>query len=364
MRIAASLVLAAAIGLAAPASSPGEPEIHPDGRVTFRLTAPDARAVVLLFESDAPVAMARDERGVWSSTTGAKSPDIYSYGFLIDGVPALDPANPQIKFNLLSSRSEVRVPGPATLPWEINEVPHGVVHRHFYKSAIVGDQRDFLVYTPPGYDPAAKRPYPTLYLLHGFSDDATAWSTTGRANVILDNLIARGEARPMLVVMPLGYGVWDILAGGYGAPRRPELWDANARKFGDSLLREVIPQVEKLYRVSADRENRAIAGLSMGGAQSLTIGLGHLDRFAWIGGFSSGEYSPDFRDLGKGVNARLHLLWIACGQDDFLFQQNKTLHESLAAHGVNHVWHPTPGIHNFPVWRRDLAEFVPLLFRN
>ncbi len=363
MRIPALLLLATTIVVTTPVPSSGAPEILPDGRVTFRLHAPDARAVALHFESDAPVPMTKDAQGVWSATTAALSPDIYSYSFIVDGVPVLDPANPKMKYNLLSSQSELHVPGPAALPWEVNEVPHGVIHRHFYKSAIVGDQRDFLVYTPPSYDPAAKTPYPTLYLLHGFSDDATAWSTVGRANVILDNLIARGEAKPMLVVMPLGYGVWDILTGADHGPRRPEGRDENARKFGDTLLREVIPQVEQWYRVSPDREDRAIAGLSMGGSESLMIGLGHLDRFAWIGAFSGGRSHPDLAGMGKDVNSQLRLLWIACGQDDGLFAPNKKLHESLAAQGVNHVWHPTPGIHNFPVWRRNLADFVPLLFR-
>jgi len=364
MKLPVVLMIATTLGLIAPVRSLCAPEIAPDGRVTFRLNAPDARSVALHFESDAPVQMTRDAQGVWSATTAAQAPDIYSYSFVVDGVPVLDPANPQMKYNLVSSQSEVHVPGPATLPWEINDVPHGVIHRHFYKSGIVGDQRDFLVYTPPGYDPAAKQPYPTLYLLHGFSDDATAWSTAGRANVILDNLIARGEAKPMLVVMPLGYGAWDVLIGGYSGPRRPELWEENARKFSDSLLQEVIPQVERLYRASPARGDRAIAGLSMGGSQSLMIGLGHLDRFAWVGAFSSGGSRPDLSSLGKDANAQLRLLWIACGRDDGLFATNQKLHDLLAANGVNHVWHPTPGIHNFPVWRRNLAEFVPLLFRN
>ena len=268
-----------------------------------------------------------------------------------------------MKYNLVASQSEVHVPGPAALPWEINAVPRGTIHRHFYRSAIVGDDRDYLVYTPPGYDPAAREPYPVLYLLHGFSDDATAWSTVGRANVILDNLIARGQAKPMLVVMPLGYGVWDILIGGYEAKRSDKLWHDNARIFGDSLLREVIPQVETRYRVAPDRNARAIAGLSMGGGQSLIIGLGHLDTFAWIGAFSAGEAGPDIAALGPDVNARLRLLWIACGRGDRLFAANEQRAATLTARGVTHVWRPLPGIHNFPFWRRNLADFVPLLFR-
>jgi enterochelin esterase-like enzyme len=368
MKSLALSVLAAVVAIAAPAPSPVSPEVHPDGRVTFRLNAPDATAVALRFESDAPVPMKKGAQGVWSATTGALPPDIYSYGYVADGIPLLDPSNPRMKYNLVSSQSEVQVPGPAALPWEINDVPRGTIHHHFYKSAIVGDQRDFFVYTPPGYDPAAKPAYPVLYLLHGFSDDATAWSTVRRANVILDNLIARGQAKPMLIVMPLGYGNWDVLIGGYSGPGKPGSSEDSNAKFGDSLLTEVIPQVERLYHVSSDGNARAIAGLSMGGAQSLLIGLNHPDRFAWIGAFSSGGLNPDlaaaFPSLGKSANAKLRLLWIACGRDDGLIRWNQKIDQWLTAQSVGHVWHPTPGIHSFTVWRRYLAEFAPLLFQD
>ena len=368
MKYLALLVLAAVFATMAPAQPPVSPEVNLDGRVTFRLNAPEARAVALHFESDVPVPMKKDAQGVWSATTGALPPDIYSYSFVADGVPVLDPANPRMKYNLVSSQSEVQVPGPAALPWEINDVPRGTIHHHFYKSAIVGDHRDFFVYTPPGYDPAAKPAYPVLYLLHGFSDDATAWSTVGRANVILDNLIARGQAKPMLIVMPLGYGNWDALIGGYSGPRKPGAQEDSNAKFGDSLLGEVIPQVERLYDVSSDSNARAIAGLSMGGAQSLLIGLNHPDRFAWIGAFSSGRLGQDLAAalpaLGQNANAKLRLLWIACGRDDRLIQWNQKIDQWLTARGVSHVWHPTPGIHSFTVWRRNLAEFAPLLFRE
>jgi len=368
MKYLALSVFAAVFAAIAPAQPPVSPEVHPDGRVTFRLNAPAAGAVALRFESDAPVPMKKDAPGVWSATTGALPPDIYSYSFVADGIPVLDPANPHMKYNLVSSQSEVQVPGPAALPWEINDVPRGTIHHHFYKSAIVGDHRDFFVYTPPGYDPAAKPAYPVLYLLHGFSDDATAWSTVGRANVILDNLIARGQAKPMLIVMPLGYGNWDALIGSYSGPHKPGSREDSNAKFGDTLLNEVIPQVERLYHVSSDGKARAIAGLSMGGAQSLLIGLNHPDLFAWIGAFSSGglghDFAADFPSLGQSANAKLRLLWIACGRDDGLIGWNQQIDAWLTDRGVSHVWHPTPGIHSFTVWRRNLAEFAPLLFRE
>src|ERR1700746_340763 len=198
-----------------------------------------------------------------------------------------DPANYAIKPNFLSRASMVHVPGPASLSWEVGAVPRGQIHHHFYKSGIVGDDRDFYVYTPPGYDSRGKQTYPVLYLLHGFSDDASAWTAVGRANVILDNLIAQGKAKPMLIVMPLGYGEPKILEPNSGAFRDRALTDRNFDKFREALLTEVIPRVESEYRVDKNRNARAIAGLSMCGSASLFTGLNTLDKFAWIGAFSS-----------------------------------------------------------------------------
>lgn len=165
------------------------PEVLSDHRVTFRFRAPNAKEVLLSREGAPRLPMQKDEQGVWSITTGPLAPDYYGYSFVADGVGLIDPLNPLMKPNLLNTTSMVRVPGPASLPWEVNNGPHGEVHRHFYKSGIVGDQRDYYVYTPPGYDPKAGKRYPTLYLLHGYSDDASGWTAVGRAHVIL-------EARP------------------------------------------------------------------------------------------------------------------------------------------------------------------------
>ena len=200
--------------------------------------------------------------------------------FTVDGTFVLDPGNPLMKPNLLFKSNMVHVPGQG-LSWETTDIPHGVVHHHFYHSKVVGDDRDYYVYTPPGYDPKDKKKYPVLYLLHGFSDSADGWSAVGRANIILDNLIAQGKAKPMLVVMPLGYGAPEIVSHGFGAFNLTELRDANFTKFTQALLTEVIPQVESSYVVDKDRNARAIAGLSMGGAESLLTGLNHLDQFAW-----------------------------------------------------------------------------------
>jgi enterochelin esterase-like enzyme len=343
------------------------PEVHSDNRVTFRLRAPYARQVVLHLEGAKPLAMERDDSGLFSVTTDALEPDFYGYDFAPDDVRMTDPSNPVMKPNLLAVSSEVHVPGPASLPWEMNDVPHGVVHHHFYKSGVVGDERDFYVYTPPGYERSGRKKYPVLYLLHGYSDDASGWTAVGRANVILDNLIAQGKARPMIVVMPLGYGAPEMLALGFGAFNHDALRQKNFDKFRQALLTEVMPQVEGQYRVRTDRNSRAIAGLSMGGAESLLTGLNNLDKFAWIGSFSAGGFSENFNAefpaLDSAATARLRLLWIACGTDDHLIAINRSLREWLKAKGVEHTDIETPGQHTWMVWRRNLTNVAELLFR-
>ena len=342
------------------------PEVQADGRVTFRLRAPGAQEVRLAREGAEPVPMSKDAEGVWSLTTDPLAPDYYGYSFAVDGVTMTDPSNHTIKPNFIWRASEVHVPGPPSLPWEIGTVPRGRLHRHFYRSSVVGDDRDLYVYTPPGYDPVAKATYPVLYLLHGFSDDASGWTAVGRAHVILDNLIAQGKARPMLVVMPLGYGAPEILRVGYGSTRDPGVRQRNIDRFREGLLAEVIPEVERTYRVAKDRESRAIAGLSMGGAQALSIGLRTLDSFAWVGAFSSGlgdDFGPSLEGAEARANARLRLLWIACGTEDRLIEPNRKLHRWLDGQQVRHTWIETPGGHTWMVWRRNLATLAPLLFR-
>lgn len=343
------------------------PEVHSDRRVTFRLRAPNAKQVTLRLEATQVPPMQKDDQGVWSVTTEPLPPDYYAYSLNVDGVQMMDSGNPLIKRNLFNSESMVHVPGRG-LPWDVVDVPHGVLHRHFYHSAIIGDDRPYIVYTPPGYDPTAKEPYPVLYLLHGFSDTEDAWTSIGQANIILDNQIAQGIAKPMLIVMPLGYGNRQIMTGGWGAVNQRDIWQDSIEKFRDALLKEVIPQVEKAYRVSADRTGRAITGLSMGGTQSLYIGLNALERFAWIGAFSSGGMDPNFEKsypaVNESTNAQLRLLWIACGQQDGLLSTNQRLVDWLKNKKVNPTWVTIPGGHSFMVWRRFLAQFAPLLFRD
>jgi enterochelin esterase-like enzyme len=343
------------------------PEVHPDRSVTFRLQASNALQVMLSREGAEALPMKKDSHGVWVVTTDPLEPDIYGYAFVVDGVTMFDPSNPVIKNNLIYTQSQVYIPGPDSLPWQVNDIPHGIVHHHFYHSNVVGDNRDFYVYTPPGYDPTAAQRYPVLYLLHGYSDDASAWTAVGRAQCILDNLIAEGKAKPMIVVMPLGYGAPEIVKKDAQGLRDASLRDRNYTKFREALLTEVVPRVERLYPALKDRESRAIAGLSMGGAESLFTGLNDVDRFAWIGAFSSGGFDNDFDkffpSLPADAGKQLRLLWISCGTDDGLITVNRTLNAWLDSKGIKHVKVETPGSHAWMVWRRNLASFVPLLFR-
>jgi enterochelin esterase family protein len=249
----------------------------------------------------------------------------------------------------------------------VNEVPHGEIHHHFYRSAVAQDDRDYYVYIPPNYDPAAAKTYPVLYLLHGYSDDASGWPAVGHANVILDNLIAQGKAKPMLVVMPLGYGTMDFVLTPGDVWTQPELRDRNFKLFTEALLTEVMPRVESEYRITKERNSRAIAGLSMGGSESLLTGLNNLDKFSWIGAFSSGglpeDFQKDFPALDAKTNQQLRLLWIACGTGDHLIALNRNLREWLTNKEVKHADIETPGMHTWMVWRRNLTEFTGLLFR-
>ena len=344
------------------------PEVRPDHRVIFRFRAPNAKEVSVQIASiEKPIPMQKDDQGIWVATTDPLAPDFYGYTFIADGVGLFDPSNHAVIPNFLYRASEVHVPGPPSLSWEIAAVPHGEIHHHFYKSKVVGDDRGYFVYTPPGYDPRGQQTYPVLYLLHGYSDNANAWTEVGRANVILDNLIAQGKARPMLIVMPLGYGEPKILEPNSGAFRDRSITDRNFDKFREALLSEVIPQVESAYLVKKDRDSRAIAGLSMGGAESLLTGLNTLDKFSYIGAFSSGgftsEFDKEFPALDVKSSQQLHLLWIACGTEDHLIDINRNFRAWLASKGVKHSDIETPGMHTWMVWRRNLTEFTQLLFR-
>lgn len=348
------------------------PEVQPDRRVTFRYFDPNARKVTVSLEgAPAPFAMQKDAAGVWTFTTAPLPADLYGYSFDSDGAHRMDPANTEIKPNLLNLSNVVHVPGASPAPWEDTDILHGEVHHHFYHSAVVGDNRDFYVYTPPAYDPAGTTTYPVLYLLHGYSDDASGWTSVGKANLILDSLIAEHKIKPMIVVMPLGYGAPEIVkpAPGSGSPfQNQALREKNFTNFRAALIDEVIPAVERSYKVNASRESRAIAGLSMGGAESLLTGLNRPDLFAWVGGFSSGgagdNFDVSFPQMSSSLNSKLHLLWIACGTEDRLITPNRAFISWLKSKGVQVSAVETPGMHTWMVWRRNLIAFTPLLFDN
>jgi enterochelin esterase-like enzyme len=353
-----------------PANAPAfppylSPEIHPDNTVTLRLRAPNAQKVDLVLEG-AVTAMQQGADGLWTATTPVLAPEIYGYRFVVDGTPLLDPRNTDVRDNMLTLWSNLTIPGTPPEPWELQSIPHGIVEHHFYTSQVVlglpNNQSDYYVYTPPGYNAKSRESYPVLYLLHGYSDAADGWTQVGKANFILDSLIASGKAKPMVVVMTLGYGNMAVLKPG----RTPELNEQNYDLYQKALVTEVIPQIEANYHVSKKREDRAIAGLSMGGHESLFVGLTHPELFAWIGTFSAGLNAKAIADLPQtnAQKANLRLLWMACGVDDGLLKPNQTVIAALKAEGLPVTAIETPGHHQWPVWRDNLIHFAPLLFQK
>ena len=352
-----------------------EPTVHQDGSVTFDLLMPHGEEVQVQIEGFAkPFAMVKStvptEPGHWTYTSPILQPEYYSYSFLVDGTNVVDPHNIVTKPSAFRVQSVFLVPGHEL--WETRDVPHGVVHRHEYTSTIVKRPSDYYVYTPPSFDPSSKTAYPVLYLLHGYSDEAWAWTDMAKANVILDNLIAEGRAKPMIVVMPLGYGDMEMIKRGWIAWQDEALVRRNFTLFGEALYKEVIPRVTSEYPISANRIDHAIAGLSMGGAETLLVGLNHTDDFAWIGAFSAGGIgSANFPQLfpaitpatTPGVAANNRLLWISCGTDDGLLEPNRKLIAWLHEQGLAPKAVETPGMHVWMVWRDNLAHFAPLLFQ-
>ena len=338
------------------------PEVHLDRRVTFRVRATNAAQVTLFGDWMAPETkqtMTRDGQGVWSVTLGPLEPGLAIYTFTIDGVTTPDPVNPRIKLRARTSASLVDVPGNPPELWEARDVPHGKVEVNWEASRVTGDTRACHVYTPPGYDAGRSARYPVLYLLHGNNDTAAGWTDVGKANFILDNLIAAKRAVPMIVVMPFGHAV------PFAGPQ-----SNNTAMMERYLVEEVMPQVEKKYRVARGRESCAIVGLSMGGGHALHIGLSHLDRFSAVAAFSSAvprDFETRFQSLlanPDATNKKLKLLWIGCGRQDSAFERNQKLSELLTSHQIRNTFHATEGLHNFAVWRRYLVEVTPLLFQS
>ncbi len=360
---------------AAPKPQPPPPPIeshhvNADRSITFRYRAHGATSVVLQMDGFAkPPALVAGADGVWSFTTQPLSPQIYSYRFDVDGDPQFDPRNLNVTPNIFFNGAMVEVPGDTPQMWDVQPVSHGELHTHAYTTKVIrglrADQETYMVYTPPGYDARSKKTYPVLYLLHGWSNTEATWTQTLQANVILDNLLAAGKMKPMIVVMPLGYGDMAFMEG-WGVWQQAGRIESNTQLFQQALLTEILPRVEEQYRVSADRKDRAIAGLSMGGLESLSIGLSNTEKFAWVGGFSSAVHALKYPRPIPALDpkrANLKLLWIACGTEDGLIEANRKLEAALTAEGMPVTAIETGGAHVSMVWRDNLIHFAPLLFR-
>ena len=349
------------------------PRVHSDNRVTFRLTAPNAQKVQLQPGGAdnglgrGPIDMSRDDKGLWSITLPAVVPGFHYYWFLVDGLAVNDPGSDTF-FGWGRQTSGIEVPEPGADYYEARSVPHGDVRQRLYESKVTGAWRSAYVYTPPDYDANVKTRYPVLYLQHGAGENATSWTKQGRANLILDNLIAAGKAKPMIVVMDTGYATKPgatPIQGATGAPQMP-----NA--FEDVVVTDLIPMIDASYRTIKERDGRAMAGLSMGGGQTLQITSNQLDLFAWIGSFSAPLRNFDVKTSMNGAlndaasfNKRVRLLWIGAGTGETAFHEaNTKLHASLEAAGIKHVVFESAGTaHEWQTWRRSLNDFAARLFR-
>jgi enterochelin esterase-like enzyme len=349
------------------------PEVAPDRRVTFRLQAPEAKAVTVSGDFGPDATLQRGADGIWSVTVGPLDPEMYVYYFVADGVRLTDPNNAQVKIGYVTSTttSLLTVPGGQPAFYDVQDVPHGEIRTLLYPSRSNGVVRELTVYVPPGYDEAPTRRYPVLYLLHGFANDHHSWHRYGRANDILDNLIAQRTIEPFLVVMPLGYGGARINGDGTGiAPEGAGQFGGDAALYERDLLEDIIPMIDRKFRTIADRRQRAIVGFSMGGGQAGRFGLGHLDMFSQIGimsaGFGGGADTPPLATIAADAarsNELIDLLWIACGREDTALKGAKTLHDALQKAGIEHTYLETDGAHHWRVWRRYLRDLAPLLFK-
>ena len=395
-------------GLPRPATT-RSPEILPDRRVTFRLVAPDAREVFLLGNwpdgvHNSKTVMTKDEKGVWTVTVGPLKPEYWAYVFSVDGVQLLDPSNPHALRDGRRYMSTVVVPGPESDLYAVKDIPHGTLSLVWYKSPSLGITRRALVYTPPGYETGTVR-YPVFYLLHGGGGDETAWDENGRASEIFDNLIASGKARPMIVVMsngnatePASQDYVDNMPAGQQPPP-PAAGTAapgGSTVFAKSIPADLVPFIDARYRTKADRDDRAIAGLSMGGGQTYYAAFNNIDKFAYVGSFSGGwptlpgvrtdtpapanaaelrgpdlthsfdraKFEAMMPQLNASVNAKLKLLYVAAGTNDALMTAHTDFKNMLNEKGIHYVLMEKPMyVHEWPFWRVALADFMPRLFQ-
>lgn len=354
------------------------PRINNDLSATFRVQADQAQKVQLLMElGQSKYDMVKGEDGYWEVTTKPLLPGFHYYAISVDGFAANDPGS-RVFFAARKEVSGLEVPSPESDFFAIKDVPHGTLRTMWYLSKATGETRRIVVYTPPGYDQSATR-YPVLYLQHGYGEDETGWGDQGHENFILDNLIAAHKAAPMIIVNE--NGLPELTFQPIPPPRpgeRPPSPEQIARVFMDEkyavfdkiISADLVPFIDRNFRTLPDRSHRAIAGLSMGGAQALRIGLTHLDQFAYVGSFSpaiaitdtSKDYDRMLRDPNK-LNQQLRVLWLGIGTQDFLFSSVKRSHETLENAGIKHVWVESSGSHVWTVWRKYLADFAPRLFQ-
>jgi enterochelin esterase-like enzyme len=341
------------------------PEVSTERTVVFRLLAPEAESVALR-TSDLPLPdgpqMTKGDNGVWEISVGPVEPGAYRYTFAVNGVQVLDPRNTSTSESNATVHSLVVVPGAEFM--DANQVPHGAVASILYFSKSLDRNRRMHIYTPPGYE-AGQEKYPVFYLLHGAGDCDHSWTSVGRAGLIMDNLIQAGKAKPMVVVMPAGHTRAGFgMRGAGGGPPRDE--------FADDFVSDIMPYVESHYRVYTDRSQRAMAGLSMGGAQTLGIGFAHLDKFGYLGVFSSGIFGNGTAAWEEqrratlddvGLKDGLKVLWFATGSEDFLIQSTKNTIEALKKHEFKPEFKETSGGHTWINWRNYLHEFAPMLFQ-
>jgi enterochelin esterase-like enzyme len=367
------------------------PAVHADGSVTFQLQAPEARSVQLAGGDGlgkGPFAMQQGAAGTWSVTIPGAVPGFHYYWFVVDGVSVNDPGS-YTYFGYGRETSGLELPEAAADYYAVRNVPHGEVRERWYHSQVTGAWRRVLVYTPPGYDTHPQLRYPLLILQHGAGENETGWTRQGRAQFILDNLIAAGKARAMIVAMDCGYAARPgTQPAVFGPGITPQQVASAFATFEEVVVRELIPTLDADYRTLADREHRALAGLSMGGMQTLYVGLHHLDQFAWLGSFSGPfipgintgvartdgtppaqldvrtAYDGAFADPGS-FNRRVKLLWLGAGSAEPDWQPGiKAAADALNGAGIHVRYFESPGTaHEWQTWRRDLADFAPRLFR-
>ncbi len=362
------------------------PRVDDRGRVQVRVKAPEATKVKLNFWSGPKIDMEKQPDGHWMVTTEPLVPGLHYYTVNIDGADVSDP-NSHAFFGGTRHASAVEIPEPGATYYSIQDVPHGQVREVWYHSKVTGTWRHALVYLPPSYDTDTKSRYPVLYLQHGGGEDETGWVRQGHANFILDNLIAAREAKPMIVVMAYGYALRtgqslsDLTGKPFGSPEMRKAMQDMASTFEDDVTQALIPFVDKTFRTLTDRDNRAMAGLSMGGMQTFHITLNHLDLFSHIGGFSGagGLLAPTDRKFDPKVDyngvfadaaafgKKVHVLWLGVGsaEPERFLAGIRGLHEGLTAANIRHVYVESPGTdHEWQTWRRALKDFAPRLFQN